>query len=507
MGPKSLLAEYPADRRQAVSNVINVDDRKQLFLDDYCIESTSDVRRVLHPPQKCGPVLRPDTSCGQYALQSRNAPQWNPEKQQWEWWYWGSYTVPPHGKYHDMHVPLVHYALSPDGLHWETPDLGLYAWRGSKDNNIAIDPQFGDKGLYHILRDEGDPDPARRYKGLFDCRCRYPAVSPDGFTWTMLEIPKILSCDESQFTYDAQTQQYLAMVKQSTQFWGRSVWLSVSKDFLNWTDLKLILHSDEADKENRRRRVQAVVDDPAYLSPPIVDDTDYIAEVYNMAVLPYEGIYIGFPVLFNPAGAIPPPQLNYTAINQVELAMSRNLYDWRHVADRELFLSIEPWDGVHYDTAQVLLSGRPLVRGDELWIYYNAIRFRGHRELYKDVDPAFFDDQSALCLAKLRLDGFVSLDAETEGSVVTKPLTLSRGDLYVNVDAGKGELRAEVLDAETMKPLRGFSVGESVPITGDHIQTPLLWKEYKAIPCSNRKPVRLRFEFRSAKLYAFWVTL
>ena len=490
-----------------MSSVVRIDDRKQLFLDDHGIERTSGIKRVLHPPKKCGSVLRPDTSRGQYALQSRNAPQWNPEKNVWEWWYWGSYTVPPHGKYHDTHMSLVHYALSPDGLHWETPDLGLYAWQGSKHNNIAIDPRLGDKGLYHILRDEGDPDPARRYKGLFDCRCRYPAVSPDGFTWTKLDIPKILSCDESQFTYDSQSRQYLAMVKQSTQFWGRSVWLSVSKDFLNWTDLKLILHSDETDRAHRGRRVQAVVDDPAYLSPPIVDDTDYIAEVYNMAVLPYEGIYIGFPVLFNPAGAIPPPQLNYTAINQVELAMSRNLYDWTRVANREVFIPIEPWDGLAYDTAQVLLSGGPIVRGNEIWVYYNALRFRGHRELYKDVDPAFFGDQSALCLAKLRLDGFVSLDAEEEGSIVTKPLALSRGDLYVNVGAGKGELRTEILDAETMKPLRGFSLEESIPVSGDHICTALSWKAHQTIPGLSEKPVRLRFVLQRAKLYAFWGTL
>ena len=50
----------------------------------------------------------------------------------------------------------------------------------------------------------------------------------------------------------------------------------------------------------------------AYLSPSLVDETDHIAQIYQMAVMPYEGIYVGFPVVFNPAGAIPPPHRNYT---------------------------------------------------------------------------------------------------------------------------------------------------------------------------------------------------
>ena len=46
-------------------------------------------------------------------------------------------------------------------------------------------------------------------------------------------------------------------------------------------------------RENRRQRVKKVVEDPAYFTPPIVDDEDYIAEAYHMAVMPYQGFYIG----------------------------------------------------------------------------------------------------------------------------------------------------------------------------------------------------------------------
>ena len=51
-----------------------------------------------------------------------------------------------------------------------------------------------------------------------------------------------------------------------------------------------------------------------FLRPqPIVDEEeDFMAEVYNMPLLPYEGLYLGFPTLFTPLGAIPPPTTNFT---------------------------------------------------------------------------------------------------------------------------------------------------------------------------------------------------
>ena len=56
------------------------------------------------------------------------------------------------------------------------------------------------------------------------------------------------------------TEQYLALVKQQTE-WGRSVWLSTSKDFTTFTDPVLILHSDEIDRENcRQRNMNAIVE-------------------------------------------------------------------------------------------------------------------------------------------------------------------------------------------------------------------------------------------------------
>ena len=96
----------------------------------------------------------------------------------------------------------VAYAESADGKHWEKPNLGLVEFCGNKNNNLvsiepADHPFARPDDFVSVLRDESDPDPARRYKMVYIAylpllkhstavRC----VSPDGLHW------KLASTDE-----------------------------------------------------------------------------------------------------------------------------------------------------------------------------------------------------------------------------------------------------------------------------------------------------------------------
>jgi hypothetical protein len=458
--------------------LIDPQTHRQLFLDDYAVETMDGVRRVLHRPELCGPLIRG-------GCQSRNTPLWNPQKGLWEWWYMGGDK---------------HYATSPDGEQWQVSDST---------------PAEGAPPLYHVVRDEAEEDPCRRYKGLFGSGGRQLAVSPDGFDWTMLDriIP---SQDESQFTHDVDNGRFLAFVKLGTE-WGRSVWLSQSDDFEQFTDPELIFHADEIDWENCRQRVRKIVDDPAYLSPPMVDDVDYKAEIYNMAVLPYQGMYIGFPTVFNPIGAIPPPATNYTRINQIELAVSRDLRHWERLADREVFIGVEPWRGDNYGTCQLLASGAPVVRDNgEIWCYYNALRLPGSRAQYQELNRSkelfrlgvtaeALDDGGALSLAKLPQDRFVGLEADEAGQVLTKPFELKGQDVYINADAQWGKIYVEVADAQTRKAHTGFWVPleEPAPFVGNQVRAKVQWKPQHEMVFE--QPVRLRFYLHQARLYSFWL--
>ena len=305
----------------------------------------------------------------------------------------------------------------------------------------------------------------------------------------MIDVPPIPADDTSRLTYDELGERFVATVKLSTK-WGRSVWLSTSDDFNDWTEPELIFHSDEIDGNNSKRRIRQIVDDPAYLTPPIVDQARHPAQVYEMTVMPYEGLYVAFPVLFNPAGALPPPRGNHNGVNQTELAVSRDLRDWKRVANRDLFLGVLPWDGEVYDTAQILTCGRPVVRED--WARSGSTTTPAASAPWTDQhDESFapyFQDLNCVALAKVRLDGFVSLDAEKRGTMVTTPFVLD-GGLFVNVNAAGGEMRAELVDAEDMRPLPGFSLADCDPVNGDHLGRELTWGGRPASP--RQRPVRL----------------
>ena len=236
-----------------------------------------------------------------------------------------------------------------------------------------------------------------------------------------------------------------------------------------------------------------------------------------MTVMPYQGLYIGFPTVFNPIGAIPPPATNFTRINQIEMAVSRDLHTWDRVADRAPFIGIEPFDGENYGTSQLLMAGAPLVRKDsEIWLYYNALRMPGSVEMYRrfnrckelfrlGVEDRHFADSGALCLAKLPPDRFVSIDGDEIATLVTQPFHWRGEDLCLNANARWGEIYAEIQDAETGKPLPNFWVpgAEPPPFTGDSLRAKYVWKDPHDLVFE--RPVRLKFYLHQARLYAYWL--
>jgi hypothetical protein len=91
-------------------------------------------------------------------------------------------------------------------------------------------------------------------------------------------------------------------------------------------------------------------------------------------------------------------------------------------------------DGAAYDTGQLEPTNRPIIRNNEIWFYYTGLR---HRHIsFADMMARRYLDSGAVCMAKLRLDGFVSLKGGIEwGSVLTKPLTVDGMELHINVDS------------------------------------------------------------------------
>jgi hypothetical protein len=168
------------------------------------------------------------------------------------------------------------------------------------------------------------------------------------------------------------------------------------------------------------------------------------------------------------------------------------LYNWERLGNREPFIGPSRLDSGAYDTLCIACPSYPAVRGDELWFYYVGIKTYA-------ISSLRFRDQGAICLAVLRRDGFISLDAgEAEGTVLTKPFTPPGGSLFVNVDAPRGSLRVEALDAG------GQVVAVSAHLAGDLPREKVKWED-GSIEALEGQQVALKFSLRDASLYSYWL--
>jgi hypothetical protein len=439
--------------------------QRQLFLDDQGIASIENLHRQMHRPEKRGAVIRSPRA--KQTLQTRTAPVWDPQAELYKLWVLGI----------DENL-----WQSRDGLHW-TP--------GQK-TNIRIDMAVYDPR-------ESDPN----------CRFKAPllnegfAVSPDGVVWTKLDVTKIASSDEGNFSYDADGGLFLHTVKRGGTH-GRSVALATSRDFKTWTDFGIVFQADNSDQELGKQHIEARKADKTLEQTLYDDPKAYKVDVYNMGVFRYEDLYIGLPAMFHATGPVP-NYPNTDGFQLIELTCSRDLKDWTRLGDRQAFIGPSRVDSGAYDLTQILPPSAPVVHDDELWFYYTGLKWRSsftYAGTYPNGEatpiPGRDRDGGAVCLAVLRRDGFVSLDAgDQEGSVISKPFTLPGSKLYANLDARGGELRVEAIDNQ------GKIVARSEVVRGDLPHVEIRWEEGNLIDLKHQ-PMSVCFKLRNAKLYSYW---
>ena len=119
-------------------------------------------------------------------------------------------------------------------------------------------------------------------------------------------------------------------------------------------------------------------------------------------------------------------------------------------------------------------------------------------------DTALKKQGSAIGLATLRKDGFVSLDAgATAGTILTKTFGNAGGPLLLNyhTNSNSGSVKVEALD-ESGNVLPGYSQADCVPLTGNSITQAVTWAVHTELP-AGQPFLRLRFILQRASLYSF----
>jgi hypothetical protein len=189
---------------------------------------------------------------------------------------------------------------------------------------------------------------------------------------------------------------------------------------------------------------------------------------------------------------------------------SSNYYHDSDMADVQLGTSR---DGIHYsrwrgpflgigaegcfDSKMIFMATGLYRSGDEIWMYYT-----GSNNFHNVTNPA--GRYSGVGMARIRLDGFVSQDADwAGGSLTTIPLLFSGDKLTINYDANAGGwMKVELLDKE-FNPIPGFSEMEADYLRGNNIRKTATWKNGDNIAPLNNKFLSLRFIGCGVKIYSF----
>ena len=354
----------------------------------------------------------------------------------------------------------VCYAFSADGLHWEKPELELVEFEGNTQNNIVMRRVNG----AGVFKDEREIDPARRYKMFF---CGEPqmtvAFSPDGLHWSEpLPIPEVEAHGTHPNAFWAETLgKYVGITRQHVRS-IRLVTRTESTDFVQWTP-------DETILEGASPRLQT----------------------HDMIVFPTCGIYLGL------LGIMVYPGDSDAEVKQhVELAWSPDTLEWHRIQEGTPFMGHTPseterYGALPYDWGTIFPSA-PIFFDDEIRIYYGA------------GDGYFFNWRKGyLALATLRPHGWAGYEptrADTPAVITTQLLTFDRPSIGITADVWEdGSVRVAVLDKA------GSQRAVSKPIRTTGTDSAVEWEASQDLASLSGDQVRLRFQLRNAKLYAFQI--
>ena len=231
------------------------------------------------------------------------------------------------------------------------------------------------------------------------------------------------------------------------------------------------------------------------------EDPPWNQQFYNMEWMPYEDVYFGFIAVYHTL-----PGLETATSRQIrsgpdwldtvdiQLAFSRDGRTWERAGGRNVFLPLGTQPEA-FDRSMVYVMQHPVVVEDEIWIYY--VGFSGlHWSTSRNEVQG-----GKVGLAKLRLDGFVSIDAGN-GVLTTRPIRMSGERLVVNADASEGSVAVEILEPGGT-PIEGFSRKDAVAAKGDSLRHTMKWPQGSDVSRLKGRSIVLKFHLDRSRLFSF----
>ncbi len=465
---------------------LEIGNRRQLLMDGYVVEDLAGCRRVVHRPRRHSgnPLITGGASLDHRQTHVVSTPSvvYDRERGLYRMWANGYRMYRTAGQHFGL------YYESRDGLNWTAPGLNLHEIEGLSAPNVfftkpgrsasiavtELPENWRHKGRYLLAYHSGElgrnPATLQMPGGGMEVRI---ALSQDGIHFRDQEENPIFrgqSDCENQILYNPERKVFMLYRRPPINASRiRKIAYSESSDLINWTQPTVILRPDELDPFS----------------------------FYGMTVAPYEGVYLGFLENFyykQPYDLESKPAKHMQI--DIQLAWSRDGIHWDRHPARPLFLETGP--AGTYDWGMVFPPVGLIEREDRIDFYYV-----GREQLHVRMPG-----NSHICLATLRKDGFVSIEAPEEGFLLTRPLKHPGGRLHINAKtSAKGSVRVAVrrgdgeLDGQWLPE---WDYDRTRTFTGDSTNQVMEWSGMEDLESLKGKSIRLQFQLREAHLYSFW---
>ena len=483
--------------------MINLENKRELFVDYYFIENMNDTSLKLHHPVSAGvpikydqPLERESTCASFYTTVFQDGDIFR--------------------MYYRGDSRYVCYAESKDGINWYKPNISLIEHDKSKNNNIILpdcqivfspflDTKPGvpqaEKYKANMERNGFSRDPLEKGLNFYSSADgkQFKRIQGDpAIPWT---IPNHFDSQNVIFWSEVESQ-YVMYARYMVGNDGKIIDTNEYSNLLqnNFEDLIL---KDRSRAEYVRSTVRATSPDFVNWSeftPMEYSDTDSItpsSQLYTNTTIPYfraNHIYISLP-----------GRIFFGKIKEPKIVRDHDNNDFGDCSDGVLMTTRAGSNRYDFTFRESLL--RPGI-GDENWTTRNnypacGVIQTGETEMSIFVQRHYAQKSAYLERMTLRLDGFASLNAGyEEGQMITKPLDFSGNKLELNYStSAAGSIKVEILDVSGT-PLDGYSLDDCDGLIGDEISGYVSWKGSTDLSKISGKPVRVRFVMNDADIYS-----
>lgn len=481
--------------------IVNIDTGRQLFVDDFLIESTTLSRTYYQATLLEEPVLKGRTSDGGSAVLTSGGVFYDMDEKIYKMWYQAGFAG------------SMAYATSEDGINWKLPAISggdgtnvlLRSIKNIASSSVWMQNGAEDAEKYFMMLRQTDsycdlnhvPSVGKDYAA-------YLYTSQNGKQWTQVGQTGAMG-DRSTFYYNELLDNWVFSIRLNT--------------LASWNDRVSTGYRTRAYHEGSTFLEAATWDwfvsgsdnNPDFwmktdsLDPIDESQGDYAPQLYNVDAIAYESITLALCQIWYGPDNNTIAQTGKTKITEIQAAYSRDgFYFTRPVrgAGNALISASRTegtWDYGYLSTT----TGGVIVYDDEIRIYYSAIASQYENDAGNTLVGEYYG--GSIGYATLRRDGFASMDGT--GTLTTNPLTVTKDVryLFVNADVSNGSLKAEITDLNG-NALEGYSADDCIAMSSNSCCSMITWKNVENLSFLQNKGFKIRFVMENGELYSFWLS-